>query len=87
VSTNASSYATGATVTVSYSGLPGNAHDWIAIAPSGTGNTSYVAWVYTNGQVSGTATFTAPAAWTYVARAFANDTFILLAQSATFTTR
>jgi hypothetical protein len=86
VSTNASSYTTGATVTVSYSGLPGNAKDWIAIAPSGSANTSWVAWVYTNGQVSGTATFTAPAAGTYVARAFVNDTLTLLAQSATFTT-
>src|SRR5204862_6022134 len=86
VSTNASSYTTGATVTVSYSGLPGNARDWIAIAPSGSANTTYVAWVYTNGQVSGSATFTAPAAGTYVARAFVNDTFTLLAQSATFTT-
>jgi Ca-activated chloride channel family protein len=82
VSTNKAAYATGATLTVSYSGMPGNVHDWITIAPAGSANTSYVAYVYTNGRVSGTATFTAPAAGTYVARAFTNNTFTRLAESA-----
>jgi len=86
VSTDHASYAPGATITVTYSGLPGNARDWIAIAPAGGANTSYTAFVYTNGQTSGTATFTAPADGSYVARAFVNDTFTLLAESAAFTT-
>ena len=85
ISTDKSSYAFGATVTVTYAGLPGNALDWIAIAAAGAANTSYVAWVYTNGQTSGTATFTAPAAGSYVARAFQNNGFTLLAESAVFT--
>jgi hypothetical protein len=84
VSTDRASYAAGATITVTYSGLPGNPQDWIAIAPAGSATTSYVAYVFTNGQQSGTATFTAPAGGTYVARAFPNNTFDLLTESAAF---
>ena len=84
VTTDAASYPLGATITVTYDGLPGNATDWIAIAPAGSDNRNYVAWVYANGQISGTATFPAPAAGSYVARAFSNDTFTLLAESAPF---
>jgi predicted dinucleotide-binding enzyme len=85
VSTDHASYPVGATVTVTYTGLPGNPKDWIAVAPAGSANTSYVAFVYTNGQSTGTATFTAPAPGAYVARAFANDTYTQLAESPTFT--
>src|SRR4029450_5983147 len=75
----------GATITVTYSNLPGNAKDWIAIAPAGSDNTTYTDFVFTGGQINGTATFTAPSAGTYVARAFSNNTFTLLAESASFT--
>jgi ABC-type sulfate transport system substrate-binding protein len=85
ISTDQSSYNSGSTITVSYAGLPGNYHDWIAIAPAGSPFTSHVAFVFTFGQTSGTATFSAPAAGSYVARAFANDDEILLAESAPFT--
>ena len=85
ISTDQSSYNSGSTITVSYAGLPGNLHDWIAIAPAGSPNDSVLAFVFTNGQTSGTATFSAPAAGSYVARAFANDDYILLAESAAFT--
>jgi hypothetical protein len=84
VSTDRTSYAAGATITVTYSGLPGNPQDWIAIAPAGSPMTSYVAYAFTNGQQGGTVTFTAPAAGTYVARAFPNNTFVLFAESAAF---
>ena len=84
ISTDHSSYLTGSTITVTYGGLPGNAHDWIAIAPAGSDNTTVLAFVFTNGQTSGTATFSAPAPGSYVARAFANDDYILLAESASF---
>jgi hypothetical protein len=84
VSTDATSYALGARITVSYAGLPGNLQDWIAIAPAGAPTTSYVAYVFTNGQKSGTATFAAPAAGSYVARAFPDNTFVLVAESPTF---
>jgi hypothetical protein len=86
LSTDKSSYASDATITVTYAGLPGNAHDWLALAPSGVPNTTWVAWVYTGGQISGTATFTAPSsAGSYIVRAFLNDTLTLLAESASFT--
>jgi hypothetical protein len=85
ISTDKATYVSGATVKVTYAGLPGNAHDWIALAPPGSPGTTYVAWVYTGGLTSGTATFTAPSAGSYVARAFLNDTATLLAESATFT--
>src|SRR4030095_12486283 len=84
VSTDSSSYAAGATVTVTYTGLSGNVKDWIAIATSGADTTEYVAWVFTNGQTSGTATLTAPGIGAFVARAFENNTYTLIAESTTF---
>jgi WD40 repeat protein len=86
VGTDQTSYAPGSTITVNYSGLPGNVDDWIALAPAGSPNTTYRAYVFTNGQTSGAATFTAPAAvGAYVVRAFPKNGFTLLAESATFT--
>ncbi len=84
VSTDQSSYAPGATITVTYTGLPGNTDDWIALAAAGDPSKTYAAYVFTNGQTSGTATFTAPADGSYVVRAFPHNTFALLAESATF---
>jgi hypothetical protein len=78
-------YAPGDTITVTYVGLPGNPTDWIAIAEEGSDTTSYVAWMYTNGQTSGTATFIAPAEGSYVARALLNDSTTLIAESDPFT--
>ena len=70
---------------MTYAGLPGTAYDWIAIAAAGSSNTSYVDFVYTNGQTSGTATFVAGAPGLYVARSFINNTYNLAAESAVFT--
>ena len=75
ISTDKSSYAPGETITVTYSGLPGNQRDWIGIAVAGSPNESFLTYVYTGGQTSGTATFTAPLnGGSYVARSFPNDT-------------
>jgi hypothetical protein len=79
------SYPSGGTITVTYAGLPGNAKDWIAIAPAGSDNTSYLDFTYTNGQTSDTATFTAPGTGSYVARAFSDNSFNLAAESTQFT--
>jgi hypothetical protein len=84
VTVDQASYNPGGTITVSYAGLPGNADDWIALAPAGSSNTTYVNYVFTGGQTSGTATFPAPALGTYVARAFPHNIFTLLAESASF---
>src|SRR4029079_11557359 len=84
ISTDQTSYAQGATITVTYSGLPGNADDWISIASAGSPNTTYLAYVFTGGLTSGTATFTAPGAGSYVVRSFPNNTYNLIAESAAF---
>src|SRR5678810_712705 len=84
LTTDQASYAVGATITVTYAGLPGNPGDWIAIAAAGSDNTSYIDYAYATG-ASGTATFTAPGAGSYVVRAFAQGTYTLLAESAAFT--
>jgi hypothetical protein len=85
ISTDLASYPSGGTITVTYTGLPGNAKDWIAIAPAGSDNTSYLDFTYTNGQTSDTATFTAPGTGSYVARAFSDNSFNLAAESTQFT--
>lgn len=88
VSTNATSYAYGDAVSVSFAGLPGNARDWIGFAPAGSAATAWAWYAYTAGSASGTVTtesgdFLPPG--TYVARAFADDGYTLLAESASFT--
>jgi len=83
ISADHASYTSGATVTVTYAGLPGNPGDWIAIAAAGSDNTSYIDYAYATG-ASGTATFTAPGAGSYVVRAFAQGTYTRLAESAAF---
>ena len=84
-STDASSYTTSQTVTVSYTGLPGNSDDWVGISVAGSADTAYVDFVYTSGQAAGTATFSGLAAGSYEARTYAHNTFTVVARSSTFT--
>jgi len=81
ITTDRSSYQVGDSITITYAGLPGFSNDWIAIASEGSATTSYAGYVFTGGQTSGTATLIAPAAGTYVARAFPRNTFSLLAET------
>jgi len=83
ITTNAASYVEGAAVDVTYANLPGHPLDWIAVAPSGSANTTYVRWLYRTG--SGMATFSGLPAGTYRARAFAAGGYDLLAESEAFT--
>lgn len=85
VATDKANYDAADTVTVTYAGLPGNATDWIAIAAAGSADSQYVAFVYTNGQTMGTAQFSGLPSGNYEARAYINNTFTVLARSATFT--
>lgn len=85
ISTNKSSYAANETIAVTFAGLPGNATDWIAIAPAGAPATTYLSWRYTEGATSGTLDLDGVAAGTYVARAFANNGYTVVAESAEFT--
>jgi hypothetical protein len=86
VATDQGSYASGQAVTVTWAGLPGNANDWVAIAPAGSPATTVLAWRYTGGSAGGSRVFQAPtSSGSYVARAFANDSYVQLAESAPFT--
>ena len=69
VTTNASSYNLGTTITATYSGMPGSPDDWIALATQGSADTSAVAYLYTGGlcvrvlQVQMEATGRVPFGW------------------------
>lgn len=83
--TNAASYDFNDQITVTWSNLPSNAHDWIALAPQGSQNDNVLVWVYTNGAASGSTTFNGFAtAGNYVARAFLDDTYTLISESTAF---
>ncbi len=85
VTTNLSTYSNGQAITVSWSGLPTNAKDWVGYAPAGSSDTTVTRWVYTGGQASGSFVFEGTlSAGMYVARAFLNDTYTKLGQSAVF---
>lgn len=85
VATDKSSYVGGEIIDVSWTGLPGNATDWVALAPSGSDLTNVLKWQYTGGDVSGDALFPGVTAnGTYVARAFSADTYELVAESSEF---
>jgi hypothetical protein len=87
VGADAAMYAVGQDIVVTWSGLPGNANDWIAIAPDGSADTSVLLWVYTAGQAAGSTTFVGGlgSAGSYVVRAFENDSYTRLGESAAFT--
>ncbi|CAN5366105.1 hypothetical protein BH11MYX1_BH11MYX1_20600 [soil metagenome] len=84
VTTTQTTYTVGQTVTVNYTNLPGNTYDWVAISVAGSPATSYVKFVYTNGQTSGSQGFTGIPAGNYEARAYSNDSYTVISTS-TFT--
>src|SRR5205085_2012372 len=84
VTTDATSYPFGTTIRVDWSGLPGNQHDWVALSQDGSSDESFVVFVYTNGQVSGSAVFSGLGTGTYVARLFQDNSYTKLAESAAF---
>ncbi|MFN0247154.1 MAG: hypothetical protein ACKV2T_09600 [Kofleriaceae bacterium] len=86
ISTDKMMYALGEYISVMWNGLPGNANDWIAIAPAGSPDTTVTRWVYTGGAMTGSFAFEGPlTTGSYVARAFQNDTYVKLGESAAFT--
>lgn len=85
VTTDNTAYGAGDVVTVSWTGLPGNATDWIAVYPAGSAdNGNATAWQYTNGQAAGSFQFSNLPTGLYEARAYLNNTFTVAARSATF---
>lgn len=86
LTTDAASYLSGQSITVTWDGLPGNAHDWIVIAPQGSELATVTSWSYTGGAPAGTTVFAAgSSAGTYVTRAFLDDSYELAVESAPFT--
>ncbi|HAG10755.1 MAG TPA: hypothetical protein DCK76_05080, partial [Desulfotomaculum sp.] len=74
-------------ITVTYSGAPGNAKDWIGIYKVGAADGSYISYQYLKGNKNGSLTFTAPnvynvpQAGTYNFRMFVNDGYTKIATS------
>ena len=94
ISRDLPSVAPGTIITASVANGPGNATDWIALAPVGAAFGGYVDWRYLNGQQtppgagsnSATVPFTAPnTPGTYELRFYANNSATLLAASSSFT--
>jgi acid phosphatase type 7 len=85
------SYAIDEPITVSWTGLPPNALDWVAIAPPGAADSVTPTWLYTGGAASGSVTFEfgmAYPSWvgfaggSYVARLYLNGSYTRVAESA-----
>ena len=84
VSTDASTYAAGQPIVVSWTGLSTSATNWIAYAPDGSPDSMVTRWVYTGGQAAGSVALEGAGPGTYVARTFVNDTYAKSSQSAPF---
>lgn len=86
VTTDASSYVSGAPVTVSWTGAAGLPNDWVAISADGSPATSYVVQAPTGGTADGSKVFNVLLApGTYRARVYYNGTYTIQAESAAFT--
>ena len=57
VTTNLTAYNVGQSVVVSFSGMSGDATDWIALAHPGDPGNTYLKYKYTGGGTSGSVTF------------------------------
>lgn len=81
LNTNLPTYTPGQAITVSWTNMPGNANDWIGLAPAGSPDTTVLKWVYTAGQVNGMTTFGSGLGTpgNYETRAFLNNSYIRLA--------
>lgn len=69
---NKNTYTRNEGITINYSGLPGNAHDWITLVRTGTPDDTYGEWFYTNGQKSGSYTFAPQEPGDYEVRVYFN---------------
>ena len=83
LTSSATSVAAGTAVTVTLVGGAGGGSDWLALAPAGAPDTSYVQWVYVGAGVSNRAwTVVAPSnTGQYEFRLFLNNAFIRAATS------
>lgn len=73
--TDKPSFNTGEAVIINYSGFPGNAQDWIAVAPEGYADDKASQWFYTEGKKEGTMSFSGLSEGNYEARAYYNNAY------------
>lgn len=85
ITTDKAAYTVGESVVLTFANLPGNYYDWVAIAPVGSAPEVYTRYAYTRGKVNGSATLAGPPAGDFVARAFLDNSYTVLAESAPFT--
>jgi subtilisin family serine protease len=79
---SASSVTSGSSVTMTLTNGRGGSGDWLALAMSGSANTSYVQWVYVGAVTSRTWTVTMPTSpATYEFRLFLNNSYLRAATS------
>ena len=83
VTTSASSYSAGESISVSFAGLPVSPTNWVSVAAVGAADADFAAYQYVS-TASGQVTFGALPGGTYEARVYLNDTYELYAK-ATFT--
>jgi hypothetical protein len=81
---SATRYHLGEAIRAAFFGVPGNAHDWIAIVPDGSAPTTYGAWNYTAGAKVGSLDLIASDLGMYRLRVYVNDSFVPLVESAPF---
>lgn len=67
---------------VEFSGLPGNAQDWISLAQAGTADNAFLTYQYGEGKQSGTLTFDGLAYGDYEVRAYYNNEYTVRARYA-----
>lgn len=80
VKTEKEVYAPNEKVTVNFSGFPGNAKDWIGIAPSSYKDDQLQYWYYTEGKLSGNMDFPGLPEGQYEVRAFYNNEYTVRAR-------
>lgn len=70
LSIDKSSYSTGESITVNFSGMQGSRFDWITLVKADAPDTKYGDWTYTNGVKSGSYTFNGAPTGDYEIRAY-----------------
>lgn len=73
VKTDKTTYKPWEAITITFSGLPGNARDWISYAVVGSTDDKYYRWAYTDGKQSGTLKFDGAEEGKYEVRVFFNN--------------
>ncbi|MBI5917226.1 MAG: hypothetical protein HY842_17785 [Bacteroidetes bacterium] len=68
-----SSFSVGEKITVHYSGMPGNAQDWVSLVEKGKPDNQFGPWKYTESKKDGSMLFDALPAGEYETRAYFNN--------------